>query len=737
MFGRVNDPHEFLRNLALVLGTAAAATILFRRLRQPVVFGYIVAGMIVGPHVPIPLMADEGMVRILSELGVILLMFALGLEFSLRKLLAIGPTSAVIAVLETSAMMAIGYLVGRLFGWAVIESVYAGAIIAISSTTIIVKAFAEQRIRERFTQIVFGVLIMEDLIVIFLLTVLTAVSAGGGISAGELLGVAGRLGAFLVGLLVVGLLTVPRLMRAVVRLNRPETTVVTAMGVCFAVAYLALTFNYSVALGAFLAGALVAESGEERAIEHLVQPVRDMFAAIFFVAVGMLLDPRLIAEHWVAVVIFTVLVILGKIAFVTVGAFLAGYGTRTSVQTGMSMTQIGEFSFIIAGVGLASGATREFLYPIAVAVSAITTLTTPWLIKGGGPFASWVDRKLPRPIQTFAGLYGSWMASLRSSPRDQTRRSRERRLAGLLVLDAVLLGATGLAVALQLDVAAAALEKRTELAAETARLAVLAVAAAVAAPLAFGLFRTAGALGQAVALRALPAPARGVDLGAAPRRAFLVTWQLVMVAMVGVPLLALTQAFLPPYLGFAIFLAALIVSAIAFWRSATNLRGHTMAGAEVIVAALAKQMAGSGVQPEEPVPHRRRASDSGTGPAALTVVPEQARTLAGIYDLIPGLGQPVSVEIRAGDYATGRSLAQLDLRDTTDATVLVIVRPGESVLLPVGREILKAGDMLALAGAEEAVNKARDLLRSGPSEPTDSGTGEPGLDDPGRDTADA
>ena len=168
---------EFLRNLALVLGTAAAATILFRRLRQPVVFGYIVAGMIVGPHVPIPLVADEGMVRILSELGVILLMFALGLEFSLRKLLAVGPTAAVIAVLETSAMVAIGYLVGRLFGWTVIESVYAGAIIAISSTTIIVKAFAEQRIRERFTQIVFGVLIMEDLIVIFLLTVLTAVSA--------------------------------------------------------------------------------------------------------------------------------------------------------------------------------------------------------------------------------------------------------------------------------------------------------------------------------------------------------------------------------------------------------------------------------------------------------------------------------------------------------------------------------------------------------------------------------
>jgi CPA2 family monovalent cation:H+ antiporter-2 len=170
-----------------------------------------------------------------------------------------------------------------------------------------------------------------------------------------------------------------------------------------------------------------------------------------------------------------------------------------------------------------------------------------------------------------------------------------------------------------------------------------------------------------------------------------------------------------------IFLGALVVLAIAFWRSATNLQGHTMAGAEVIVAALARQMAGKGLEAAEPVSHRRRASDSGAGPAALAAAPEQARTLASIYDLIPGLGRPVSVEIGTEDYAVGRSLSQLDLRDTTDATVLVIVRAGESVLLPVGREVLRAGDVLALAGAEEAVSKARDLLRSGPATEPDSG----------------
>ncbi len=710
----MHDAHEFLRTLALVMSVAAAATILFQRLRQPVVFGYLVTGMILGPHVPIPLVADEQMVQVLSELGVILLMFALGLEFSLRKLLAVGPTASVIAVLQTSAMVALGFLAGQVFGWTVLESVYAGAIIAISSTTIIVKVFVDQGIRERFTQIVFGVLIMEDLIAIFLVTILTAVSNGGGLSAEDLVTTAGRLIAFLVVLLLVGLLTIPRLMRAVVRLNRPETTLVTAMGICFAVAYLALSFEYSVALGAFIAGSLVAESGEERTIEHLVQPIRDMFAAVFFVAVGMLLDPQLVAEHWVAVVVFTVMVIVGKVVFVSVGAFLAGYGTRMSVQTGMSLAQIGEFSFIIAGIGLASGGTRDFLYPIAVAVSAVTTLSTPWLIRAAAPFASWVDRKLPRPIQTFAGLYGSWMESFRTNPGDKARRSRERRLAGVLFLDAAVLAGLAVFVALDFDDAVAALIRNVELPARTARMVVIGGAVALAAPLVIGLVRTAGNLGQAIALRALPAPERGVDLGAAPRRAFLVTWQLVMVAMVGVPLVALTQPLVRAEVGIGIFFLLLLTLGVAFWRSATNLQGHTRAGAEVIVAALAKQMAGRTADEIEPVAPRRRASDAGGATVIEGEPTEKARTLSGIYDLIPGLGQPVSVEIGEEDYASGKSLAELDLRDATDSTVLVVVRPGESVILPTGKEVLRPGDMLALAGAEEAVEKARLVLRSGP-----------------------
>ena len=280
----MTDAHSFLQNLALVLCTAAVTTVLFQRLKQPVVFGYLIAGMIVGPHTPIPLAADEGMVRTLSELGVILLMFSLGLEFRLRRVMQVAATSGIAALFETSMMLGLGYIVGRFFGWTSIESIFAGAIVAISSTTIIARACAEQGIRGKLSEIVFGILIVEDLIAIFLVAVLTAVAAGGGISPQSLGLVAVRLVIFLVGLIGIGIVFVPRLVRTVLRLDRDETTLVATIGICFAAAWLAVTLGYSAALGAFIAGSLVAESGEGVRIEQFVHPVRDMFVAIFFVS---------------------------------------------------------------------------------------------------------------------------------------------------------------------------------------------------------------------------------------------------------------------------------------------------------------------------------------------------------------------------------------------------------------------------------------------------------------------
>ncbi len=617
-------------------------------------------------------------------------MFGLGLEFSLRKLLQVGPTAGLIAVAETSAMVWFGYLAGQALGWTPIESIYAGAIIAISSTTIIVKAFAEHGIKGKIADIVFGVLIMEDLIAILLLAILTTISAGADLSTGSLAVTAGKLAIFLAGLVGVGLLIIPRLVRFIVGLNRPETTLVASVGICFAAALLASAFGYSVALGAFIAGSLVAESGEERIIE-LVAPVRDIFVAIFFVAVGMLINPTLIAERWVEVVVFGLIVITGKVLAISVSAFFTGYSVRTSVQTGMSLAQIGEFSFIIAAVGLQTGATRDFLYPVAITVSAITTLTTPWLIRASGRAASHVDRHLPGPLQTFVALYGTWLQSLRSAPNHGGGRYRPRRLIRLLLLDALVLAGLIIGVSLEAGRVSAMLSRVSGISDEVARYVVIAGAIVVAVPLIVGMTRIARFLGLTLALRALPAAPEGkIDLALAPRRVLVVTIQLGIVLLVGIPLLAVTQPFVPPLRSAGVLIVVLGLLGVGFWRSAMNLQGHARAGAELIVAALAQQMA----KPANP------ADASGDG----------TNGLERVHQLLPGLGEPKVVRLGAESHAVDRTLAQLDLRGLTGAAVLAITRSGEPVIVPTGREVLRAGDMLALAGTDDAVAAATKLL---------------------------
>ncbi|OJT23743.1 potassium transporter [Archangium sp. Cb G35] len=684
----MHGAHDFLKALAMVLCVAAVTSIIFQRLRQPVVLGYIIAGLIIGPHVPIPLVADSGIVQTLSELGVILLMFSLGLEFSLRKLFQVGPTASVTAIIQCSLMIWLGFVVGRAFGWTALESIFTGAIIAISSTTIIAKAFDEQGIKGKLREIVVGVLIVEDLIAIMLMATLTAVSTGAGLSAGQLALTMGRLGLFLVGLVVVGLLVIPRVVRAVHKLNRPETLLVTSVGICFAIALLAQEFGYSVALGAFLAGSLVAESGKEKDVEHLVQPVRDVFAAIFFVSVGMLIDPALVAKHWVAVAVLTLVVILGKLVGVALGVFLTGNGTRTAVQSGLSLAQIGEFSFIIAGLGLSLNATGQFLYPVAVAVSAITTLTTPFLIRASGPVANLVDRKLPRPLQTFAALYGSWVEGLRAAPTQKTTGAKIRRMVRLMVLDAALLAALVIGTSVFIERLITTVENRGGLGASVARLLVIGLASALAVPFLVGLVRMARSLGVLLADLALPPNEGKLDRAAAPRRALVVTLQLASLLSVGIPLVALTQPFIPGFQGAAVLLVQLSVLAVGFWRSATNLQGHVRAGSQVIVSALAAQTHVPGNEEK----HGDR--------------------LKTLHAILPGLGEPTPVRLEASSPAVGQSLAQLNLRGMTGATVLAIQRGDGEAVVPTAQEVLREGDVLALAGTHEAIDAARAVLET-------------------------
>ena len=681
---------EFLKSLAVVFCVAGITTVVFQKLRQPVVFGYLIAGMIVGPHIPIPLVADPATIHALSELGVILLMFFLGLEFSLRKLIRVGPTAGVVALVQSSFMIWLGYEAGRFFGWPPLESFYAGAILAISSTTIIVAAFREQGIKGKFTEIVFGILIVEDLIGILLMAILTAVSSGTAVSARELAVTGGRLAAFLAGLLFVGVLTVPRLVRAVVRLNRPETTLVASVGICFGCALLARAFGYSVALGAFLAGALVAESGVEKKVERLVKPLCDVFAAVFFVSVGMMIDPLLIGRHWIPVVVFLFLVVAGKVVGVAFGTLLAGYGVRTSVQAGMSLAQIGEFSFIIAALGLSSGATREFLYPVAVTVSAATTLLTPWMIRWSAPVATRIDRRLPKPLRTFAALYGSWLEKMRQrgEPEDAFH-GRRRRLRMMLIDLALVLGIlTGASV--WRNEATEWIASGTGVSIATARYAFLAAVVLLSGVFCFGLVRGSWRLVDSLVAKAMPQPEPGkLDLAAAPRRALLVTLQIGIVLLIGMPLMAIFQPFLPGFPVAVPLLGVLVLLGILFWRGAANLEGHVKAVSQVIVEHLRKQTETEGTE-------------------------EDADALRKIQKLLPGLGHIVRLRLGTDCFSVGRTLAGMNVGSLSGATILVILRGGEKAMIPSGKDILQAGDVLALAGTPDAVDAARKILILGP-----------------------
>ncbi len=684
------DAHEFLRTLAIVLMMAAGTTVLFQRLRLPVVFGYLAAGMLVGPYTSFPLVADPSIVQSLSELGVILLMFSIGLEFRLKRVGQVAGTAGIAALLETGIMFALGALAADLLGWTPFERLVTGAMVAISSTTIISRTFAELDVRGKVAELVFGILIIEDLIAIVLLATLGALAAGGGMGWEQIGLTLIRLATFLGGLLVAGLVLVPRFMRAVVKLGRDETTLVASVGICFAAALLALGFGYSIALGAFVAGSLVAESGEAHRIEKLVHPVRDIFVAIFFVSVGMLLDPGVMRAHIGTILLFTVLVMVGKTLAASTGAFLSGAGLGPSIQAGLSLAQIGEFSFLIATLGVAAGARSE-LFTIAVAVSAITTLATPMLVKRAGVVASTVDRKLPHRLQTFSALYGTWIARLRDAA--PTELPRQRRLARQLALDAMLLGVIGLGAAAERGRFTAILQRSFDIAPERGALIVWLGATVLIVPVVTAIFLTSRNLGGELATRALP-PGKGrLDLARAPRRALTVTFHIGLMSLaLAVPLLAL-QPLLPRFASPVIVagLAALLVGAV--WQATRDLEGHARAGAEVIATALVQEL------------NRDTAEH------------DLNRTMERMVAMLPGLGEPVLMTVAPDSRCVGKTLGKLDLRGLTGATVMAITRDptgDRKSFIPEATTRLEAGDLLAVAGAPDALASIREIV-SGPA----------------------
>ncbi|HEX4845425.1 MAG TPA: cation:proton antiporter, partial [Geothrix sp.] len=449
---------RLLLDLALVLGVAALTSVLFQKLKQPAVLGYLLAGMIVGPHVPVPLVADLGNVRLMGELGVILLMFTIGLEFSLPRLLRAGPPALLTGTLQVGTQLVAGFLVARLLGWAPLESAFFAASLSIASTMILAKLFDERGIRGALKDTVLGVLLVEDLHAVLLLAALTAAASLGGPSAGAIAGTLLKLAVFLAVLVGAGRLVVPRMVRWVADHARDEVLLVVAAGLCFGLAQLAAWAGFSVAMGAFVAGMLVCESGRGRKVEHLVHPLRDLFAAMFFVAVGMLMEPAVVARDWPLVLLFTALVIVVNALSVTVGATLAGLPLALGVRAGLALGQVGEFGFILLSAGIGLGAVDPSRYALLAAICVATALTTPALLSAGEPAARLAERHLPLALKTYLGLYQSWASTLRAPALRKAPGAAVRRTFLQLLLDAILIGLVGVLAPRVMGMATAWLE---------------------------------------------------------------------------------------------------------------------------------------------------------------------------------------------------------------------------------------------------------------------------------------
>ena len=389
---------NLIKDLALILVVAGAVTLLFKRLKQPLVLGYIVAGFVVSPHMPYTMsVVDKTDIQTWADIGVMFLLFALGLEFSFKKILKMGMAPVIAAVCIISCMLMMGMGVGSAFGWARMDCIFLGGMVAMSSTTIIYKAFDDMGLlQQSFARLVMSVLILEDILAIVMMVMLSAIASGSNPDGGQMLGSLVRIGFFLVLWFVVGLYAVPSFLRSTRKLMTDETLVIVSLGLCCAMAWISTAVGFSSAFGAFVMGSVLAETVEVERIEHVVEPVKNLFGAIFFVSVGMLVDPGVLVTYALPIVVLVLTILLGQAVFGTLSYMLSGQPLYTAMRCGFSMAQVGEFAFIIASLGMSLHVISEFIYPVIVAVSVITTFLTPYMIRVAEPAFRLVERSLPR-----------------------------------------------------------------------------------------------------------------------------------------------------------------------------------------------------------------------------------------------------------------------------------------------------------------------------------------------------
>jgi len=430
-------------DLAFILILGATTTVLFKLLKQPVVLGYIVAGFLASPHFTyLPSVTTEANIEFWAQIGIVVLLFSLGLEFSFRKLMNAGGSAVVTALIIVCGMLATGYVIGHLLGFSSINSLFLGGMLSMSSTTIIIKAFTDMGLKQKkFASQVFAVLIVEDLFAVLMMVVLSSIAINNSVEGGEMLYSVSKLVFFLVIWFVVGVFVLPTLLNRSRPFLNSETLLIVSMGLCLGMAVFSVYCGFSLALGAFVMGSILAGTSFAERIEHVVTPVKDLFGSVFFISVGMMVNPSVIADYWCPILILSVVVIVGMIVFGAAGMLLTGQNLRVAIESGFSLTQIGEFAFIIASLGMSLGVLDSMIYPIVVAVSVLTTFTTPYFIRMAGPFYGFFVRHLPPQLHFLIDRYSD-KASTESETAILWRSVIRRYLWRIMLYSIVLIAIT-------------------------------------------------------------------------------------------------------------------------------------------------------------------------------------------------------------------------------------------------------------------------------------------------------
>ncbi|MBO7644505.1 MAG: cation:proton antiporter [Bacteroidales bacterium] len=668
----MSEELNLVAELAVILIAAGVFTVISRALKQPLILGYIIAGFIVSPHLGlIKVISSTESVSQWSEIGIIFLLFALGLEFSFKKLLKVGSSALITAVTICIGMFTVGMVAGNAFGWTMMESLFLGGLLSMSSTTVIIKAYDDMGLKKKpYAPLVFGTLVVEDLIAVLLMVLLSTLAVSQQFSGGKMLWSLARLAFFLILWFLVGLYVIPIILKKAEKYLNDEILLIISIGLCFGMVSLATAAGFSAALGAFVMGSILAETVEGERIEHLLSGIKNLFGAIFFVSVGMMIDPAVIGQHWFIVLILAVIAMGGLLLFSTTGSLLAGQGLDNSVHVGFTMAQLGEFSFIIASLGCSLGVMRGFIYPVIIAVSVITTFAAPYMIKAGDPASRWLAAKLPPNI----------LARINPQPGDSGSASKaeSNEWSGLVksyalrvVLYSVILIAVLLASRLLLPSLA---EKLLPFLSEPLRkLICLLLTLGVMIPFLYGLAITNGSIGKHAS--------KLLKERASNRWPILSLMVIRILIAIGFILAAITSYFKLGGWGVLAVIGAGLLLIIVGKASFRNLSGLERRFMENFNA-------------REEMERRK------------------APVTSSLRDNLSGYDIKTSAVVVPQDFAyIGKTLREMPFRKKSGVNIVKIKRGSKSIQIPSGDEPIYPGDILLAVGTSEQLHSFEQIIK--------------------------